>query len=247
MPRKYRITEPGYYHCISRGVERRNVFLEPDDFDTFLSLFIEIKRDFHLIVHAYCLMTNHYHILIETTQPNISTAMQRLNSLYSIYFNKKYKRSGHLWQGRFHSYYLYDDIHFWYVAKYIERNPIKASMVENIIEYPYQSFYERKTYKEALLVSNSKIYDMTLQEYENYISTDLSDDILAKIYDTPKIVQKDGKLTFLYKRLETLFEEDKDNNRSENAKRAYEYGYTVSEIASFLNLSHSTVSKYVHQ
>lgn len=245
MPRKYRISEAGYYHCISRGVERRNVFLEPNDFDTFLSILLDVKRDFHLIVHTYCLMTNHYHILIETTLPNISIAMQRLNSLYSIYFNKKYKRSGHLWQGRFHSYYLYDDIHFWYVAKYIERNPIKALMVQKISEYPYQSLYARINERDETILNKSKIFDMTLKDYQDYISTDLSDEILSKIYDTPKVFIKDGKLTFLYKRLETFFDDDKDINRADNAKHAYEYGYTVTEIASFLGLSSTTVTRFV--
>lgn len=245
MPRKYRIAEPGYYHCISRGVERRNVFLEPDDFDTFLSILQEVKRDFHLIIHAYCLMTNHYHILIETTLPNISTAMQRLNSLYSIYFNKKYKRSGHLWQGRFHSYYLYDDIHVWQVTKYIERNPIKASMVNTVEDYPFQSFYTRRDEKDASLLCGSKIFDMTLKDYQDYISTDLSDDILSKIYDTPKMLMKDGKMTFLYKRLESFFDNEKDINRNKNSNCAFEYGYTVSEIAAFLGLSNTTVSRFI--
>lgn len=205
----------------------------------------DIKREFKLIFHAYCLMTNHYHLLIETILPNISSAMQQLNSKYSIYFNKKYKRSGHLWQGRFHSYYLYDDVHFWYVAKYIERNPIKASMVATVYDYPYQSFKERRHTRDASLLDQSKIFDMTLHEYEDYISTDLSDDILAKIYDSPKILIKNGKVEFLYKRLETFFDADHDVNRRENARHAFEYGYTVSEIAAFLKLSHSAVSTYV--
>ena len=127
MPRKQRITEPGFYHVISRGVERRNVFLDEDDFDRFLSILTTEFKVYDVILHSFCLMTNHYHLLIETQQANISDTMKKVNSLYSIYFNKKYKRSGHLWQGRFASYYLYDDVHFWYVAKYCERNPIICS------------------------------------------------------------------------------------------------------------------------
>jgi REP element-mobilizing transposase RayT/DNA-binding CsgD family transcriptional regulator len=189
-------------------------------------------------------MTNHYHLLIETKEPNISDAMKRLNSLYSIYFNKKYHRSGHLWQGRFASYYLYDDVHFWYVAKYIERNPIKANMVKQIDHYKYQSFFQWKFKLEHYeLIKDSKIFDMTLLEYEEFISSEIQEEILEKIYMSPKYIKKDGEMKILYKRLETFFEQDHDINRNTNIKKAYDYGYTKTEIADFLNISNTAVSK----
>lgn len=243
MPRKERITHPGFYHVISRGVERRNVFLDGDDFDKFLDILKEQYSNYNITLHTYCLMTNHYHLLIETKESNISEAMKKLNSLYSIYFNKKYKRSGHLWQGRFASYYLYDDVHFWYVAKYIERNPIKAKMVKQIDHYKYQSFFQWK-YKlqHYPLITNSKIFDMTFTEYEEFINSEIQEEILEKIYMTPKYIKKDGKMKILYKRLETFFEEDRDINRNENIKKAYDYGYTKTEIAEFINLSTKTIN-----
>ena len=246
MSRKQRITEPGFYHIISRGVERRNVFLDEDDFDRFLTiLHLEFKL-YEIIVHSFCLMTNHYHLLLEIKQSNISDAMKRVNSLYSIYFNKKYKRSGHLWQGRFASYYLYDDTHFWYVTKYIERNPIAAHMVNIIDTYKYQSFYQWKFKSDYYeLIKGSKIFDMRLDEYEEFIGSNIQDELLDKIYVSPKYIKKDGKMVILFKRVETFFEKDKDINRNENIKKAYEYGYTKSEIASFLELSHTAISKIV--
>ena len=243
MPRKERITEPGFYHVISRGVERRNVFLDEDDFDMFLSLMSQEFTSYNIIIHAYCLMTNHYHLLIETKEANISDAMKRINSLYSIYFNKKYNRVGHLWQGRFASYYLYDDIHFWYVAKYIERNPIKAKMVKQIDHYKYQSFFQWKYKLEYFsLIKDSNIQDMTLKEYEEFINSEIQDELLIKVYMTPKYIKQDGKMKILYKRIETFFEEDKDINRNTNIKKAFEYGYTKTEIANFLELSTKTIS-----
>jgi len=244
MPRKERITEPGFYHVISRGVERRNVFLDDDDFDRFLSILSIEFKVYDVLLHSFCLMSNHYHLLLETKQSNISDAMKRVNSLYSIYFNKKYKRLGHLWQGRFTSYYLYEDVHFWYVAKYIERNPIAAHMVNFIDTYKYQSFYQWKFKSDYYeLIKGSKIFDMRLDEYEKLISSDMQDNVLEKIYMSPKYIKKDGKMTILYKRLETFFEIDKDINRNENIKKAYAYGYTKSEIAKFLGLSHTAISK----
>ena len=164
MPRKERITDAGFYHIINRGVERRNIFIESEDYDKFLIILNEVFKQYKINIHTYCLMTNHYHLLIETTERNISDAMRKFNSKYSIYFNKKYNRSGHLWQGRYASYYLYDDVHFWYVAKYIERNPIKANMVKQIEYYKYQSFFQWKFKSEYFnLIQNSKIFDMTLK------------------------------------------------------------------------------------
>ena len=96
MPRKTRITEAGYYHIINRGVERRNVFLESADYNKFLDLLLDMKRTYDITIHTYCLMTNHYHILLETVEPNISEAIKFLNSFYSVYFNKKYKPKKHL-------------------------------------------------------------------------------------------------------------------------------------------------------
>lgn len=246
MPRKQRITHPGFYHVISRGVERRNVFLDEDDFDKFLSLIFKEFTEYNITIHAYCLMTNHYHLLIETKETNISDAMKRVNSLYSIYFNKKYYRSGHLWQGRFSSYYLYDDIHFWYVAKYIERNPIKANMVKQIDDYKYQSFFQWKYKLEHYhLIQDSKIFDMTLTEYEEFINSEIQEEILEKIYMSPKFIKQDGEMKILYKRLETFFDEDKDINRNQNIKKAYEYGYTKTQIAKLLNLSTKTINTII--
>jgi putative transposase len=246
MPRKERLTEPGIYHIINRGVERRAIYLEPEDYDFFLELLLKISKEYDVIFHAFCLMTNHYHLLLETKENNLPKVIQFLNDKYAKYFNKKYARSGHLWQGRYKSYPLFDDAHFWIVAKYIERNPIKAAMVKEIDFYAYQSFYQWKykhTYYE--LLNHSKIFDMTYGEYEAYISTKMEIDAIDIVYQSPKLISKKGDLTVLSKRLETFFEADKDINRNENIKRAFEYGYTKANIADFLDLSHAVISKII--
>jgi len=244
MPRKERITEAGIYHIINRGVERRNIFNEHSDYEFFLELLLKLSKDYDVIIHTYALMTNHYHILLETKQNNLSKAIQFLNDKYAKYYNKKYKRVGHLWQGRYKSYALYDDAHFWIVAKYIERNPIKANMVNDINQYNYQSFFEWKNKSENyVLLNDSKIFDMTLLEYEEYISTELEIDAIDIVYKSPKTIIVDGKFKVLSKRLETFFEIDRDINKNDNIKRAFEYGYTKTEIANFLDISRTAVSK----
>ena len=244
MPRKERITEAGIYHIINRGVERRNIFNEHSDYDFFLELLLKLTKDYNVIIHTYVLMTNHYHILLETKQNNLSKAIQFLNDKYAKYYNKKYKRVGHLWQGRYKSYALYDDAHFWIVVKYIERNPIKANMVNDINQYNYQSFFEWKNKSENyVLLNDSKIFDMTLLEYEEYMSTELEIDAIDIVYKSPKTIIVDGKFKVLSKRLETFFEIDRDINKNDNIKRAFEYGYTKTEIANFLDISRTAVSK----
>ena len=206
MARKDRITALGYYHIINRGVEKREIFLEDEDYIQFLDLIEQMIDRFNITLHSYCLMTNHYHLLLQTHEINISLAIKFLNSNYSIYFNHKYKRVGHLWQGRFQSFYLYDDNHCFSVAKYIERNPISANMVNQISQYKYQSFYQWKSkgiyFK---LLNNSIVFDMTIKEYEEFISSDIPTDILETIYKSPKIINQNGKMKILYKRVETLF------------------------------------------
>jgi len=244
MPRKERYQEPGHYHIINRGVEQRAIYLEPEDYEFFLDLLLILTKDYQIVVHTFCLMTNHYHLLLETKISNISKAIQFVNDKYSKYFNKKYTRSGHLWQGRYKSYPLFDDAHFWIVAKYIERNPIKAKMVKQVELYKYQSFFQWK-YKHNYfeLLNNSMIFEMTYDEYEDYITSEMDIDAIDIVYKSPKLITKDEKLKVLKKRLETFFELDRDINRDENIKKALEYGYTKSEIASFLELNHSTISR----
>ena len=82
---------------------------------------------------------------------------------------------------------------------------------------------------------------MTLEEYEKFIISDIQEEVLEKIYLSPKYVNKNGKMTILHKRLETFFEQELDSNRNENIRKAYEYGYTNAEIAEFLNLSFNTI------
>ena len=132
MPRKPRVEEAGFHHIINRGVARGNIFLKPDDFEKFLEIVLEAKERYNFTVHALCLMTNHYHLLIETKSENLSLTARQINSKYAQYFNKEYKRVGPLWQGRFKNYFVYDEGYMYVLIRYIEQNPIKANMTKKI-------------------------------------------------------------------------------------------------------------------
>jgi len=109
MARLPRIDLAGFHHVINRGVEKRKIFTHPKDFERFLTLLCELCSKYEVTLHSYCLMSNHYHLLIETQQENLSKFMRALNAQYAAYFNRKYKRVGHLWQGRFKSWFVTDE------------------------------------------------------------------------------------------------------------------------------------------
>ncbi|PHS39411.1 MAG: hypothetical protein COB07_06565 [Sulfurovum sp.] len=148
MARRLRIELAGKYHVMNRGVAQMHIFKEPADYEYFEELMCFYAKSFGIVIHNYCLMGNHYHLLLEITQANLSKFMRQLNMNYSIYFNKKYKRVGHLWQGRFKSWYVTDEAYLYTLMCYIEQNPLKANMVKRLEEYPYSSYHYFLNHKE---------------------------------------------------------------------------------------------------
>ena len=137
MPRTPRLDFAGFHHIVNRGVNRSKIYKDSTDKDKFLEILCKACKIYKVNIHDYSLMDNHYHILIETTTENLSLFMRQINSNYAIYFNKKQRRSGHLWQGRYRSWYIIKDEYLYHLFRYIEHNPIKARMSKTIGEYPY--------------------------------------------------------------------------------------------------------------
>src|SRR5512136_907713 len=131
MARPWRIEYEGaLYHVLSRGNERRNIFVQDPDRSRFLSAMAEMARRFQIEIFAYVLMANHYHLLLRTLRANLSPAMQWLGVTYTRRFNLEHARSGHLFQGRFHSMLVQDDAYLMELSCYIHRNPLRAKVVE---------------------------------------------------------------------------------------------------------------------
>lgn len=141
MARPLRVEYPGaYYHIINRGNSGEEIFKSERDKEIFLEYLAKAAERFSLIIHTYCLMSNHYHLLIETSQPNLSTAMQWINVSYVAYYNRKRRRSGHLFQGRFKSILIDADQYLKHLSRYIHLNPVRARMVKFPAEYKWSSY-----------------------------------------------------------------------------------------------------------
>src|SRR5450756_2946 len=120
MPRLPRVQFQGaFYHVISRGTAKQPIFLCDPDRLSFLETLAEVVNRYSWICHAYCLMDNHYHLLIETEQPNLSDGMHALNSNYCHGFNRKYDRVGHLMQGRYQSPLVVSESYLLELARYV--------------------------------------------------------------------------------------------------------------------------------
>ena len=141
MARPWRIQYEGaVYHVAARGNNRHEIFLDDSDKEYFLNLLARAAARFELRIFAFCLMTNHYHLFLQTETANLSAAMHWLNCAYTVYFNRRHKRIGHLLQGRFKSVLVIDEIHWLHLSMYIHLNPVRAKIVEDPAEYPWSSF-----------------------------------------------------------------------------------------------------------
>jgi putative transposase len=141
MPRASQIDVPGLvYHITSRGNRQLPIFHDEEDRFRFLRFLRQAQDEFPCQLHAYCLMTNHYHLLLQTLEDSLSRTMQYLNSVFASWFNRKYRHSGHLYQGRFHSIPVETDAYFTTVARYIDLNPVRAGMVQLPEDYPWSDY-----------------------------------------------------------------------------------------------------------
>ena len=141
MPRPPRICFPGaVYHITARGVDGAAIYRDAADRRLFLVLLALVVDGTGWRVYAYCLMGNHYHLLLETPRPNVSSGMQYLNGVYGQRFNRRHGRTGHLLGGRFHSALVERQSHLLEAARYVVLNPVRADLREHPAGWPWSSY-----------------------------------------------------------------------------------------------------------
>lgn len=141
MARPLRVIYPGaFYHVASRGNERKDIFKSRRDRERFLEYLASATERYGAVIHAYCLMSNHFHLLLETPAGNLSQIMSHIIGAYTTYFNIKRKRSGHLFQGRYKAILVEADEYAAELTRYIHLNPVKAGISVNAGEYQWSSY-----------------------------------------------------------------------------------------------------------
>ncbi len=141
MARPLRLEFPGaLYHLTARGNARQTIFLDKDDYSRFVALLGEEVTARSWRCHAYCLMPNHYHLLMETPDANLVRGMHRLNCRYTQWFNRRHERVGHLFQGRYKSIIVESQNYLLELARYIVLNPVRAGIVPCPGDWPWSSY-----------------------------------------------------------------------------------------------------------
>ena len=130
----------GLYHVTSRGDRREDIFLDDADRLVWLELFGQVCQRFNWICHAWCLMDNHYHVIVETIEGNLAQGMRQLNGVYTQTFNRTHKRVGHVFQGRYKAIIVEKDSYLLELARYVVLNPLRAHMVKKVDSWPWSSY-----------------------------------------------------------------------------------------------------------
>jgi putative transposase len=130
----------GLYHVTSRGDRREDIYHGDADRHAWLDLFAQVCRQYNWICHAWCQMTNHYHIIIETAEGNLAQGMRQLNGVYTQTINRTYRRVGHVFQGRYKAILVEKDSYLLELARYVVLNPVRAGMVADAAQWPWSSY-----------------------------------------------------------------------------------------------------------
>lgn len=142
MGRPHRVQFPGaLYHVTTRGNWKKAIYLDDRDRETFLSILAQVVERYGWICHAYCLMDNHYHLLLQTPEGNLSAGMCALNGRYGRAFLARHRRAGHVFQRRYHPILIERHEHLLEVARYVVLNRVRARLCADVHDWPWSSFH----------------------------------------------------------------------------------------------------------
>jgi len=141
MARPLRIEyDEALYHVTSRGNEKKTIFKDDADRNIFLDILYKVNKRYNWICYGYCLMDNHYHLVIETPDGNLSRGMRQLNGVYTQIFNKRHERVGHIFQGRYKAILIQKESHLLEVCRYVVLNPVRAKAAKSIEDWKWSSY-----------------------------------------------------------------------------------------------------------
>jgi putative transposase len=267
------------YHVTSRGNARRSIFKDDKDRSMLLNILEEVNDRYHWFCHAYCLMNNHYHLVIETPDGNLSKGMRQLNGIYTMRFNRRHGSVGHIFQGRYKAILVQKESHLLEVCRYVVLNPLRAKVVEVPERWRWSSYratagIERahpcltadwilgqfgskrrtaeKRYRAFVMdgIRGHRIWDdvegQSILGDEDFVSGLID---YAKGYEEVKEIPKIQRylnrpnLTEIFKNARGE-KRKRDRGIGEAVKR---WGYSEREVADYLRLHYSTVSKLIRR
>ncbi|SHH63094.1 transposase [Massilia sp. CF038] len=275
MTRPLRLEYAGaLYHVTSRGDHCEAIYRDDDDRAAWLTILGLVCKRFNFIVHAYCQMTNHYHLLVETVDGNLSQGMRQLNGLYTQAFNRRHRLVGHLLQGRYKAILVQRERYLMTLTRYIVLNPVRAGMASTANDWKWSShrfFLQRDQVPtwldtEWLLRQFNKDPEVAIEEYKNFVSIGIFADSPWKAIRHQLILGDDEFVTSLQPFVDarvsrdtarmqrraavlTLTEyQDATANRGDAMATAYHStAYTMEQIADHFGVSARTVSRAIRQ
>ena len=258
------------YHVTARGDRREAIYENDADREMFLAVLSEVCGAFNWVCHAYCLMDNHYHLLIETPDANLSKGMRQLNGVYTQKFNRSHHRVGHVFQGRYKAILIEKDSYLLELARYIVLNPVRAGMVRSAKDWPWSSYRattgQIKSHSflevDGVLAGFHRQKATAVELYKQFVAQGKGqpspwESLLNQVFLGDEkfvekmLVLKDGdkdiaEVPFSQRRpiAKTIAEyEGQCKDRNDAIVKAYKSGgYTLKDIGDYFSLHYSTVS-----
>ncbi len=209
MPRPLRIEfEGAWHHVMNRGAAQQDIFKHNQHRNIFLNLLREASLYYNVQCHAYCLMNNHYHLLLHTPQSNLSIGMRHINGVYTQKFNRSEKIDGPLFRGRYKAILIEEDAYLLHVSRYIHLNPVEAKIIDNPEEYQWSSYaayignYQAQPWLQTDFILDTFKTNKSYQ-YKLFVNEGL-DQTTKKFYELKKQPSIMGKLSFIKHQLDIL-------------------------------------------
>ena len=205
MARPLRIEYPGaWYHVMNRGRRAEKIFYDKQDYGDFVELLEDTCKMWNLRVAAYCLMANHYHILVQTPDANIARSMRHINGVYTQQFNRRHGCDGQLFRGRYKSILVSGDSYLLQLVRYIHRNPVRAGLADGLDDYIWSSHKGFLSvakrwdwlYKELIFSLLSKRRKEWVKAYRNFVSLE-DDEEIATVLEGKKWPSLLGPKSFI--------------------------------------------------
>jgi len=251
------------HHITARGNRKEKIFIDDTDRLAFIALCKKAIKRYEIVLHSFCLMSNHYHLIAESQHGNISRAMQYINGCYAQYYNRLHGTCGHLFQGRFKAALIQRDVHLMEAARYVVLNPVRAGMVQLPDDYRWSS-YNSAIGRDAEfgdLTSGRFVADFfgSGDKYKRFVYDGINGGIWNNlkygcILGDEEYAEREFKemsrdnIPIKYAKKPDLFDIIRKNELwSGAAKAVCSYGYTYREVGRFLNMHASTVSRHVNR